>query len=82
MKRFLLLQLIVFAVCAMSAAQTPETSAQPCPVISVTAPAGIVAPGEPVTFFAEVTGRDLGQLKYRWSERLIDDEVFIGLGAN
>ena len=67
MKRFLLLQLIVFGLCLRSAAQAPKKSDAPCPLISVEAPGGIIPPGEPVRYKAIVTGGVPGQLKYSWS---------------
>jgi hypothetical protein len=67
MSRFLIPQLIVLALCVMSAAQTPEQSPPTCPVISVLTPAGIVLPGGPVTYTALVSGGDPARLKYTWS---------------
>ena len=67
MIRFLIPQLIVFLFCTLSAAQTPEQSAHPCPVISVQAPGGIIEPGALVKFTATISGGDTERVRYAWS---------------
>lgn len=42
-------------------------SAEPCPEITVTSPAGIVMPGEIFTFVAELKGPVPKDLSYRWT---------------
>ncbi len=79
MIRLLLPQLIVLALCTLSAAQTPEQS-NPCPVVSVQTPAGIIEPGARVKFTAAISGGDSQGLRYAWS--ISKGKIVGGQGTN
>ena len=63
MKNLCAALILIFDFCAVSFAQTNQSV--PCPEISVTRPATVISPGEPITFTANITSDN--SLKYEWT---------------
>ncbi len=78
MKSFSASTILVLIFCAGAFAQTSETS--PCPTISVTGPAGIPMPDEPMTFTAEVS-EEAKKFKTEYKWKVTNGEIIEGQGT-
>ncbi len=78
MKKLLKTSILVFAFCFCAFAQTNDTA--PCPAVSVTGPAGIPTPNEPITFTASIGAEAKNyKIQYNWTVR--GGEIFDGQGT-
>ena len=65
MRKLLLIGVALFGLVIGGHAQTPP--AAECPTISVTAPAGVIQPPDPIWFIAEITGTVPKDIRYHWT---------------
>jgi hypothetical protein len=78
MKRFLFISVLLLTVCGNMFGQADKMS--PCPTLSVTGPAGIPNPGEPILFTVHLSKEaEKYNLEYKWTVH--GGEIIEGQGS-